>query len=58
MPSTTVLAHAVIAGLIILCYTILSGMGHDANALLALLAGQGLGAGVTSVAQTVEKSAG
>ena len=51
MPSTLVLAHAVIAGLIIIAYTILSGLGHDANALLALLAGQGLGAGVTQLTQ-------
>lgn len=49
MPSTTVLAHAIIAGIIIIAYTILSGLGHDANALLGLLAGQGLGAGVTAV---------
>ena len=51
MPSTLVLAHAVIAGLIIIAYTILSGLGHDANALLALLVGQGLGAGVTQLTQ-------
>ncbi len=53
MPSATVLAHSTIAALIVIAYTVLSALGHDANALLALLAGQGLGAGVTAV--TAEK---
>lgn len=44
-PSAATL-HIAFAALMVVCYTILTAVGHDGNALLALLGGQGVGAGI------------
>ena len=48
MTATALIAHAVIAVTILVCYAVLTALGHDAQTLLGVLAGQGVGVGITS----------
>lgn len=41
-----VILHGILAGLLIVGYIVLTALGHDGNALLAALGGQGAGAGI------------
>jgi hypothetical protein len=44
------LAHTILAVAILIAYTVLTALGVDGNALLALFGGQMLGAGVQKAA--------
>lgn len=44
--------HAALAALLLAAYVTLTALGHDANVVLGLLGGQGLGAGATAAAKT------
>lgn len=58
MSSTNVqvLAHTVIAMALIVSYAVLTSLNHDANVLLGILAGQGVGAAVSGIGSGVPSS--
>jgi hypothetical protein len=41
--STALIVHAALAGVVLVCYTVLEALGHDATPLLGVLGGQALG---------------
>lgn len=49
MGVSSVAMHTTLALALIVSYTVLTGMGLDANALLGILAGQAAGAGIQKV---------
>ena len=46
MPNAAIIAHTVLAAVLVIGYVVLTALGHDGNTLLALLGGQGLGGAV------------
>jgi hypothetical protein len=44
---TELLTHAAIAALVLVCYTLLTALNHDATLLLGVLVGQGVTVGAT-----------
>lgn len=53
---TPAVAHTLVGSLIVVCYTILSALGHDGNALLAVLGGQAIGAGVQAATSSKDEA--
>ncbi len=47
------LAQVALAALVLVCYTVLTALGHDAEQLLGVLAGQLAAIGAHAVAQKV-----
>lgn len=47
-----VLAHTVVAVALIAAYAVLTALNHDANTLLGILAGQGVGAAISGIGAT------
>jgi hypothetical protein len=53
MTPAALIAHTLFATAVIVCYTVLSATGHDGNALLGVLLGQGVGGGIQIAASKV-----
>lgn len=47
MTNTELLVHAAIAVVVLVCYTVLTALGHDGTLLLGVLVGQGVTVGAT-----------
>lgn len=53
MPQLELVVHAAIAGVVLVCYTILTALGHDGSLLLGVLVGQGVAIGATKAVDKV-----
>lgn len=53
MTRTGLIAQVALALGLLLSYTVLTALNHDATALLALLAGQGAGAGIAQAGKAL-----
>lgn len=53
MNTTAIIAHAVVAVVIVAAYAVVTSTGHDGNGLLLILGGQGIGAVTQKAADSV-----